>query len=169
VIVIIAVAAYTISFVMGPCSYWFFDWLCRFDKKDVTDEIRDVLDKNGIPHPVSDQKNNVHDSFIRQSELCGYTLWLRAPRLAIICSRWDAEAFTARQIGMVTIILFGVAAWMMLSGNRPDHAWITLGLAVLITALSANGTPLATWFTRTPVKIRGGPAFLSSDQFWGRT
>jgi hypothetical protein len=136
-IVTTAVAAYLTSFVIGPVSYLLFDWLIRFDKNDVN-EIKDILDKNGIAHPVGGQKKDIHDSFVTQSELCGYTLWLRAPQLAIICSRWDAEAFTARQIGTITIILFGITAWMTFSGNRPDHAWIALVLGVFVTVSSAQ-------------------------------
>ena len=137
-IVITTLAAYAISFVLGPCSYWVFDWLCRFDPKDLTGEITDVMDKNGISHPLADKKGNFHGSILKQSELCGYRLWLRAPQLAIICSRWDAEAFTARQIGMVTIILLVVTAWMTVSGKPPDHAWIALCLFLLITVFSAK-------------------------------
>ncbi len=136
-IIVVVLMAYLVSFVIGPCSHWCFDWLCRFNKKDISDEVKQVLDRNKISHPTEDDKGNLHKSLVKQSELSVYTLWLRAPQLAIICSRWDAEAFAARQIGMVTIILFAVTTGLMLNCRPPNHATTVLFLSVVTTALSA--------------------------------
>lgn len=132
---IAGLAAYAISFVIGSCSHWLFDRSRRFDKKDLA-AITAVLTKNGIPLPTPDQKGRVHDSLVETSEFCSYILWQRAPQLAIICGRWDAEAFAARQFGTASIILFGLTAWMRCSGHSSKNDILALVLFTMIAVLS---------------------------------
>ncbi len=135
-------AAYAVTFVIGPCSYFVFDVLprffgfCRFDEDDITDDIRKVLKENKIAEPAPDKKGRSHSSIVNTSDLCSYSLWVHAPQLAIICSRWDAEAFAARQFGTVTIILSIIATWLWWTGSfRPESILVTHTGAIFFLAL----------------------------------
>jgi len=135
-VLVLALSAYAVSFIIGPCSHWLFDRFRHFGEQAITEAVCTVLKQNHIQLPAADKSGKWHSSILERSERCLYTLWLRAPQLAIMCSRWDAEAFAARQFGTVTIVLVLIAGWMTMIGQPLDHPMLVFSLAAFVLVLS---------------------------------
>jgi hypothetical protein len=126
-LLIAAAAAYAVGFVIGPFSQYVFDRWCPLNEAKIPDyakkafEGATVLDKKDL---------HFHD------------LLRSAPQLAIMCSKWDAEAFAARQLGTMTIILvialWGLDAWDSAKfGKSPGYvlALFLSGIALFVIVL----------------------------------
>ncbi len=55
-----------------------------------------------------------HKMLAKQSEAIAHWLWIRSPDLAIIISRWTAEALGGRSVALVSLILL-ISKWRCLS------------------------------------------------------
>ena len=124
--VVAVLFAYVVGLIIGPLSHFVFDWLLPFGRFKATNTPRVVLkalEQNGWELPSTTLPKRQWNKRIRSlSEQSAYLLWQRAPLLALMTSRWDAEAFAARQFGMATIILMAVMAWTLqgaVKGHEP--------------------------------------------------
>jgi hypothetical protein len=126
-VVLLLVSAYALGFIMGPLSHFLFNWLCHFRETDIPAYARPAFAGDDFKGLTAQQK----------SELAFYTLWLCAPQLAIMCSRWDAEAFAARQFGTATLLLALRMGYMMIVGPPTDHPRLLLSVTMLMVAMCA--------------------------------
>ena len=128
--------AYVVGLIIGPLSHFVFDSLLPFGRFKATNTPRVVLraiEQNGWDPPSTTLPKRQWNKRIRSlSEQSVYLLWQRAPLLAIMTSRWDAEAFAARQFGMATIILIAIMAWT-LQGAVKGHEPMFITLAVIVS------------------------------------
>lgn len=111
---LLALTAYAVGYMLGPVSHLLFDCWCRFKEDDISKSANTILGQGHLKDFAVANKD-----VVLKSEFCFYVLWLRAPQLAIMRSRWDAEAFAARQFGTATLILVLIFVVMAVCHTSP--------------------------------------------------
>jgi len=129
-IITVGLFAYMVGFIIGPLSYWVFDRWCRFNPGDTAHAVN-VFQQNGWEPPTREMAKGGHDHIVETSRRSAYVLWQRDPLLAIMASRWDAEAFAARQLGTATIILAAITILRLLIGKDVIYVPLLIFLVVL--------------------------------------
>ena len=130
------VAAYLTGFLLGSLSYWCVEWVFDrfwpFNMNDVPQSIHELLKRRG-KLPCGSNKRALHRQIVRARNFCGNFLWTqpKALQIALLISRWDAEALASRSIALAAM---GLLAWdMTFHGKR----WLSLSRALLLLTLVA--------------------------------
>jgi len=113
---LVIVLAYFAGFLLGHVSYPVVGRLLgrwsRVKLGDIHPVVREMLSQS---YGANWNAGAEHGAVLRARDFCSFFIWNKNPNLAIIFSRWDAEALASQSIVLISLVLavmyWWTAAW----------------------------------------------------------
>jgi hypothetical protein len=129
---LLAIAAYLVGFLMGALSDLAVVkiWDCASPLPRVVAPTRRLL-RTYFGSAWYVRCKSMTEFIIRARDLCSFFIWHRDPKLAVIFSRWDAEALASRSILVAGFLGLMMNRWLF-------HCWRGKYFYVILMLLAAR-------------------------------